>query len=799
MKKSSHYKNTYILLDAHAIIHRAYHALPDFTTSLGAPTGALYGVISMVLRVLAEFEPDYIIACYDLPGKTFRHVAYEDYKGTRKKGDDALITQLIESRDIFEAFNIPIYDAPGFEADDILGTVALLLKKNKDNRIIIASGDMDTMQLIDDDQVVVYTLKKGLNDTILYTKDDVLARYGFLPEYIPDYKGLRGDPSDNIIGVKGVGEKTATILIQKYGTLEKLYSALENTKTPFSLPGITPRIIDLLKENKDEAFFSKELATIRCDVPITFIPDKPYKEIFDINKAIDICQKYEFKSHISKIKALFQSKKSSVKEDTNTNQLSFDSETIAPSIEEEYLIALSLLNSELLKPNQDDFFAVSPKDTYEDIKKIIDDRIKKEELEYVWKEIEIPLIPIISHMQSTGISIDTDYFKKLSQKFHKELSSLEGQIWKYAGQEFNINSPKQLGDILYTHLQLVPDNKKKTKKTSTGQLSTKESELEKLKDAHPVVSLVLEYREIQKLLSTYIDAIPQLEGIDHRIHTTFHQLGASTGRFSSSNPNMQNIPIKTERGRTIRTGFVAQKGHKLVSFDYSQIELRLAALLSQEPYLIESFNKGDDIHTSVASKVFNVPEKEVTSDMRRKAKTINFGMLYGMGVSALAQGMGVTRTEAQEFWDAYRIELPRLTKYLEEVIARARKDKYTQTLFGRKRFFKNINSPIPMIKAMNERMAINAPIQGTAADVIKKAMIDCDDFLKKNKLQDDCKLVLQVHDEIIFEVADSQVSFVEKSIKTVMEAVIPKEFLGTYKNVPLEVNVSSGINWGVLK
>lgn len=794
-KKNTEYTHTYVLLDAHAIIHRAYHALPNFETKAGVPTGALYGIITMLLRVIQEFNPDHIIACYDLPQKTFRHIAYEDYKGTRQQIDDVLIDQIIRSREIFDAFSIPIYDAPGFEADDVLGTLSHLLKQDKNNKVIIASGDMDTMQLIDKDQVLVYTLKKGLNDTILYDEKAVFERYGFSPLSIPGYKGLRGDTSDNIIGVKGIGEKIGTILIQKYKTIENLYKALEKKEKEISDLGITPRIIQLLKDNKEEALFSQELATIRLDAPVKFVQPKDFRETLDKNRIIELCEKYEFRSLVPRIKNLFVDVNQLPK---NIKQKNEDTKKEINDIDHKYFIAVSLLNSDITKPTIEDVLSFSKDGTTLSACLEIEKNIYAEKLDYIWNEIEIKLYPIVQKMSKNGILIDKVYIEKLSQEFHNELSVIEQKIWSLAGEQFNINSPKQLGTILYEKLSLVPKDKKKTKKTSSGALSTKESELEKLKGTHEIIEYILQHREIQKLLSTYVDVLPTLVGSDGRIHAEFNQLGATTGRFSSSNPNMQNIPIKSERGKKIRSAFIASPGYIFVSCDYSQIELRIAAVLSQERYLIDSFNSGKDIHTSVAARVFHVNESDVTSEMRRKAKTINFGMLYGMGVSALAEGMQVTRGEAQEFWQAYKVELPKLTTYLERVIENAKKTKVTYTLFGRKRTFSGFNSPLPQIRAMAERMAINAPIQGTAADIIKKSMVDIDEEISQLP-KGVCNLVLQVHDELIYEVEIKSLDKIKDIIIDKMKNVIPQRFFEHTISVPLDVSFSNGKNWGELK
>lgn len=787
MKEQSH--KTLVLLDSHAIIHRAYHALPDFVSSGGEPTGALYGLSTMLLKIIADLKPDYIIACYDLPQKTFRHEAYEAYKAGRVKADPALIAQLESSKKIFEVFGIPIYSSPGFEADDILGTITTLLSKTNITTII-ASGDMDTLQLVDGTRVKVYTLRKGIADTVVYDEKAVIERFGFAPEFLPDYKGLRGDPSDNIIGIKGIGEKTAQILISNFGTIESIYKKLK-TKTgveQFKKVGITDRIIGLLKEGEEEALFSKTLATVRKDAPIAFvIPQKTFAENFNAEVVVTLFRELEFRSLVARIESLYHlAKESSAPEEAREE----DTETV-----EKLKIGLWLLNSDITNPTLPDILAFENSKTLAQAKKNIEKAVENRGLSYVYHSIELPLIPIIKEMERHGVKIDLSYLAKLSKEYHAELSKLEKDIWNMAGREFNVNSPKQLGDVLFDELKI--GTSARLKKTAGGARSTRESELLKLKDAHPIIDKLFKYRELQKLLSTYIDTIPNLVAADGRLHATFNQAGSTTGRFSSQNPNLQNIPIKSELGKNIRNAFVAEKGCTLLAFDYSQIELRVAAVLSGDPYLTQVFTEGKDVHTAVAMRVFKVNENEVTHEMRRRAKVINFGILYGMGVTALQQNLGTNRKEAQEFYDNYFKEFPTIEGYLESVITFAKERGYTETLFGRRRYFPGLSSKIPYIRAMAERMAINAPIQGTAtADIIKRAIIEVHEHLEKEKLLSSVHLILQVHDELIYEVEDSVIEKAKEVIKTTMEAGIPKEFLGARREVPLVVGVEAGKNWG---
>ena len=790
MANKSTAKQRVVLLDSHAIIHRAYHALPDFMNSEGQPTGAIYGLATMLFKIITELKPDFIIACFDLPKKTFRHEAYEGYKAGRAKADEELVLQLIKSRDFFEALSIPIYEKEGFEADDLLGTIVKKLKNKKDTETIIASGDMDTLQLVEGDSVLVYTLKKGISDTILYNQQKVFDRFNFLPENLPDYKGLNGDPSDNIIGIKGIGDKTATTLISKFGTIEKIYKSLKKGDSELKSLGLTDRIVNLIKEGEEEALFSKTLATIRTDAPIDFsLPKKKWKDMVDKDKVAEFFRQMEFRSLQGRFLKILDAKEEiqSVNEETKEPKDKI----------EKAKIAYWLLNSERTNSDIEEIkFYKGSKTSDEAISKMEED-IEKENMSYVYKEIELPIVSIIKQMEENGILIDVEHLKKISKEYHQELSIIEKNIYKIAGQEFNINSPKQLAEILFDKLNIPT---KGIKKSAGGSISTRESELEKIKEDHPIAKEILKHRELQKLLSTYIDTLPSFISGDGRLRASFIQTGTTTGRFASNNPNLQNIPTRTEKGNSIRNAFIAKPGHLLVSFDYSQIELRVAALLSQDPYFIRSFKQGKDIHTAVAMKVFNVNEENVTAEMRRRAKIINFGILYGMGVNALRENLGTDRKEAQIFYDNYFKQFPTIRGYLDSIKDFAKQNGYTITLFGRKRYFPAIKSPVPFIRAMAERMATNAPIQGTAtADIIKIGMKKADYALKDKKLDSQAKLLLQVHDELIYEVKKDKLEEVIDIVKNSMEDIIPSKFLEGLDPVPLRVSVAYGQSWGVLK
>lgn len=786
-------KKTLVLLDSHAILHRAFHALPDFASPSGEPTGALYGLVSMLLKIIEDLKPDYLVACFDLPAPTHRHQAFEGYKGKRAKTDDTLITQITRSRDIFAAFSIPIYELAGFEADDMLGTIVERLKGDPNMEIIIASGDMDTFQLIDKKRVRVYTQRKGA-EVVMFDEAAVKEKFGFGPKSTIDYKGLRGDTSDNIPGVPGVGETSALKLIGVYGSLEKLYAALkkDGVEKVAEKTGVQKRFVQLVADHEEEAEFSKTLATIHTDVPIDFkLPTVHWREAADVEGLLSLCSELGFRTLATRLKTLF-----AVSEDTSIDQLTSG---VSEADVQAAAVMLWLLESDRTNPSYEDIvdYGRSYFDTtdFTTITKQLKEKLKSNDLLKVYEEIEVPLMRVINYMNSVGVTLDTQYLAGLSKTMHKELSSLETTIHKLAGVDFNINSPKQMGEVLYDKLGLKPKNQKKT---ATGQRSTRESELEKMKDDHEIIPAILRYRELQKLVSTYIDNLPKMVGEDGRLRTTFLQTGASTGRMASQNPGLQNIPVRTAESKAIRQAFVASEGFEMVSIDYSQIELRIAAILSRDEKLIEIFKNDEDVHAGVASRVFGVSQHEVTSEMRRKAKVINFGILYGMGVNALRQnlGEGTSREEAQEFLNAYFNTFTRLAEYLEETKAAARTQGYTETLFGRRRYFPGITSSAPFIRAAAERMAINAPVQGTAADIMRIAMNNIYAYLEAEKLFDDVRMLLAVHDELVFEIKENKVKQLVPKLTDIMENVLPeKERL----SVPIKVSVATGKNWGQLE
>ncbi len=875
-----------ILIDSNALVHRAFHALPPSLTSpKGVMTNAVYGFTSVLLKMLKDLKPDYIAATYDLAGPTFRHEEFEEYKAHRAKAPDELYAQIPLTKNILKAFGIPIYEQQGFEADDLIGSLAEVAKKEKGLQVVIVTGDMDTLQLVDDDKVVVFTLRKGLTDTITYNEQEVKKRYGIKPEQVIDFKGLKGDPSDNIPGVPGIGEKTASLLVQEFGNIEEMYNKIENSSKKIKL---SPKLLEKLKENKDQAFFSKKLATIIRNLEVDFNLDKAnwrknlkeedvestFKDFgfyslikrlveLDItavqampldekkeaplvkNDSVEILKgNKEIKGLLNRIMDL-KELTFDIKEgvfiftDNGQNCSGFDLEDISISksgSDELWKIFVAIFENEkihksghdlkpllkkftekgihvsgvvfdtkiaayLLKGDRKDYELpvlyqnelgkeLFPGDmnyllSIRELKKHLWEKIKENGLVKLFEEIEMPLIQVLAEMELLGIKIDQRSLEKLSGSVNSEIKKLEKDIYKFAGIQFNINSPAQLKEILFERLGI----KGKVRKTAKGSLSTAAGELEKLADEHPIVNLILKYRELQKLKTTYIEPFPQLiDPKTKRIHTTFNQAGTVTGRISSQDPNLQNIPVRTELGQEFRKSFVSEVGYKLVSFDYSQLELRIAAHISGDKKMSAAFKRGEDIHTRTAAEIFEVAPENVTPNMRREAKVLNFGLLYGMGLLGFQRAAGVSRDRAREFIDRYMQEFSGVAKYMNDTEQKARKDGFVSTIFGRRRYLPEINSGIPQLIAQAERMAINHPIQGTEGDFLRIAMGRIHELVYNEYNENDVRMLLQVHDELLFEIKNNLIEEVSPKIKNIMENVAKLD-------VPLVADIKSGDNW----
>jgi len=711
-----------VLIDSNALIHRAFHALPPLSTPSGEIVNAVYGFTTTLFKVLSNIKPDYIACAFDYPAPTFRHKEYEEYKAHRKKAPDELYDQIPKTKEVANSLNIPIFEEQGYEADDVIGAIAKKAEKMGLETVIV-TGDMDELQLISN-KTKVYTMRRGFSDTVLYDPRKVEEKFGIKPEQLIDYKALRGDPSDNIPGVSGIGEKTATDLIKKYKTLKNLYKNLDK------LPDKTKK---LLKNSKKDAYLSQKLATIVTSVPLKFDLAKAKTHDYDKEKAIKLFKELGFKSLIKRIWGIEEAE---IKE--------------KPKI----------------KPQAGLFDNVQ-----KNIQKINADKI------------DSALEPVLAKMQDKGILVDIRLLNKLSRDTGKKLAALEKKIYKEVGHEFNINSPQQLAQVLFEDLHLPV-----IKKTKTGY-STDASVLQELSSTHTVIDKILTYRELFKLKSTYLDALPVLADKGNRIHTTYAQ-DTSTGRLSSKDPNLQNIPAKGGLGQQIRESFIASAGYKLIGADYSQIELRIIASISGDRNMIDAFDNDEDIHNSTAKEIFNTSIDKLDAHMRRTAKVVNFGIMYGMGVHSLARTLRVKYEEAQSYIDNYFSYHPGVLDYMEKTKVEAYKAGYVETLFGRKRYISEIKSNYPRFRKSGERMAINMPIQGTAADIIKMAMIQIDKDL--SKISKGAAMLLQVHDELVFEVPKSDTDKVTEFIADKMENVYELK-------VPIKVSISVGDNWGELK
>jgi len=737
-----------IIIDSNALIHRAYHALPPLTTKSGEVVNAVYGFLLAFFKALKELKPDYLVAAFDVSSPTFRHKKFQEYKAKRKKAPQELYNQIPKVKEVLEAFNVPVFEKEGFEADDIIGTIAKKAAQKiayPNPEVIILTGDMDALQLVDEN-TKVFTFRKGIKDSVLYDEKMVRERYGVLPNQMVDFRGLKGDPSDNISGVPGIGEKTAAKLIQDFGTMEAIYDDIE--KHSDKSKKIPEKIKEKLIQFKEQAFFSKFLSQIDKNSPVDFQLKDALWEGFDEKIVGELLKKLEFFSLIPKLSDVHYG--GGKKANKSPATLFEDDKGENLAVELERLFGEGSLSKEIY-------------------------------------QIEKELMPVVKVMEENGIKVDFKKLSGLSKKLERKLKELESKIYKISGQKFNINSSQQLSEILFTKLNLPVQG---LKKTPGGVVSTSWTELEKLRDKHQIIQFLGDYRESFKLKTGFIDSLPRLIKKDGRIHPMFKQLGAATGRFSCHNPNLQNIPVKGEIGKEIRKAFVSENGFSLVSADYSQMELRVAAVISKDNKMLDFFKQGKDVHKMTASQIFNIPEEKVGDKERSIAKTINFGVLYGMGIVGLAAASGISRPEAKRFIDEYFKDFRGIASYVSDSIEKARESSFSHTLFGRKRFLPEINSTDFRIRQAAERMAINHPVQGTSADIIKMAMVE---ISKKLPISGkNCRLLLQVHDELLFEIKKDSVFEEAKKIKKIMEGVVDFE-------VPLTVEVQEGESWGELK
>ncbi len=913
-----------VLIDAHALIHRAFHAIPFLATKDGELTNAVFGFTATVLSVLKDLKPEYVAVSFDLPEPTFRHERYADYKATRQKAPDELRSQFGRVREVVEALGFPVFEQAGYEADDVLGSLAKQFTRKHDLDAYIVTGDKDTLQLVDD-HVRVFTLRKGIKDTVIYDPALLKKETGLTPDEFIEYKALKGDPSDNIPGVPGIGDKTATILIQKYRSLEGLYAVLEEDSA--NHPDIKPKVRENLGAFKEQAFLSRDLSRIVIDMKLAFhLPDCVLHD-FDQARALELFKKLEFSSLVPRLKeamaielpvaeqaaaaatpqrdfskrdyrlvATARDFRAFLTELKHQEVFAFDTETerldsirpvlvgmsfswragtgwylpvghaVGPNLpREKTLKALrpvltdkrsgvvghhlkydyevmraagielgglrfdTLLGSYLLNPGArtlaldklayqelgmemqpiTELIGTGPLKDQKPVSKVpIQDLADyaAEDADATWQlyekfspelerlgilsvhdDLELPLVPVLAKMEQRGVQIDTKFLAAMSVRFGRKLAGIERKIHKLAGREFNMNSPRQLAEVLFAELKVG----KGTRTQSGAHLSTAAGKLEKFRDAHPIVPLILEYRELSKLKGTYLDALPSLVRKDTgRLHTSFNQTVAATGRLSSSDPNLQNIPIRTEAGREIRKAFTAGRGKRLISADYSQFELRIAAHLSGDARLTEHFREGRDIHTATAAEVSGVPESAVTPEQRYAAKAVNFSILYGATPHGVARSTGMSVAEAHAYIEKYFRTYPKLREYMDAMVAKVRADGYVETLFGRRRYIPEINSSSHPVREAAKRMAINMPVQGTQADVLKLAMVELDRRLPKEAA--DAHLLLTVHDELVLETPTKQVAETAALVEETMRTAYAF-------SVPVAVSVAAGTTWGDLK
>ena len=867
-------KEKFVIIDGSSLMYRAFYALPLLETKKGQYTNAVYGFATMLFKLLETIKPEFIVVAFDKGKITFRNEIFDQYKAHRKETPQELSMQIPLIHEFLEAMNISLLEETGYEADDIIGTLANSAVENN-KKVIVVTGDKDALQLINEDITVMLT-KKGISEVQEFDKNVFKDVYGLDCSQLIDLKALMGDSSDNIPGVPGVGEKTATKLLAEYETLEKLYENIDKVSGK--------KLQEKLSENKELAFVSQKLARINLNVPLEY-QENFYKFDLADNKLRDFCNKYEFKSILNR--ATFLSDENTVVEaleiteailvkdekefrklakkivieqkfffypefdmqeflleniyfllsgnvycvncNQNMEEVFFsllennDVEKITYDVKNLYKYIINkgttingfifdiMLVAYLLEPMANNYSMQSLEQLYLNESYNIDEKkaelaqiaswyvtaskklypmmkenlIEKELLD-LYQKVEMPLVEVLASMETVGIKVDSEHLLSMSKEMELKIETLLKEIFEIAGEEFNVNSPKQLGTLLFDKLQLPV-----IKKNKTGY-STDAEVLEQLKEHHEIISKILEYRTLTKLKSTYLDGMANLlKGTENRIHTTFNQMVTATGRLSSSEPNLQNIPTRTEEGKKIRTLFVPGIGYDyLMSADYSQIELRILAHMSGDPNLIDAFKEKQDIHARTAAEVFGVKLEDVTGEMRSRAKAVNFGIVYGISDYGLAKDIGVSRKEAGHYIESYFARYPGVKNFIDGVIMDARQKGYVVTLFGRRRYLNDINSSNYNIRSFAERMAMNTPIQGSAADIIKLAMIKVYNDLQKENLQS--RILLQVHDELLLEVVKEEVERVTEIVKVAMQDVAKLA-------VTLTVDINVGKSWADAK
>lgn len=800
---------TLLLIDAHALIHRSFHALPPLTNYNGKAVGALYGLANTLLKVVRDEPLDYAAALFDRPEPTFRKKIFKEYKAHRPPAPDDLISQIIEARALFQEFGIKIFEQPGLEADDLIGIFSERFKNEPGLRIVILTGDLDTLQLVEGDKIVVKTLRKGVSDTVVYNEAAVKERYDLSPNQLVDYKSLVGDQSDNIPGVPGIGPKTASRLINDYGSIAGFYKEAEKNSAAVAVK--EKKLAEKLLEYKEQVALAEKLATIerRGDIKAD-LPGLIYKKP-GIEKLKDYFQKLGFQSLIARLEKENQSELANLSEHHESNPIASDLFVDLDKFGDLYrsigfnlknrLKAGERLNEKLfdlgiaawladsdLKDYSPENLAKkflqkelsSEREIAEQLYPVLVKKLSEYNLEKIFQEIEMPLVAVLVEMERLGVKIDKKILEDLGLEIDAEIKNLEEKIYQVAGERFNLNSPKQMLDVLNRRFNL-------------GLKSTAAEKLDNLKEKLPLAGLILDYRENFKIQSTYIEPILNLTGKDGRLRTTFNQTGTATGRLSSSEPNLQNIPQQSKWAGRLRSAFVAEKRFKLASFDYSQLELRILAAVSGDEKMQDAFKTGQDIHKLTAAQVFNVPLERVTAEMRRLGKTLNFGVVYGMGADAFSRSSGLKKEEARRFISEYFADFPKIKIWQEEILEQARTLGYVAARSGRRRWLFNIQDFNPRVQAEAERVAVNMPIQGEGADIIKAAMLKTAEFLKREKLMPGkARLLLSIHDELLFEISNDILKETAVEIKKIMESVC--QF-----NIPLVIEYKTGFRWNELK
>ncbi len=850
-----------MILDGNSVVNRAFYGVGYLSARSGQPTGAIYGFLNIMQSLLDEEQPDALAVAFDEKGPTFRHQAYEGYKATRKPMPEDLASQMPILKEILGAMRIPMYSRPGWEADDILGTAGRICGENGWDCVVV-TGDRDALQLVDDHVTVkLVTTKGGKTQAVNYTPELFRAEYGFGPKGLIDLKALMGDSSDNYPGVPGIGEKTAKDLMQKFGSLDGVYAHGEDES-------LKPAVKRKLAEGKDSAYQSYDLATIRTNAPVEFVPGDNLLQKWDRAKVLELFRTLEFGRLIEKYRLLepegedcpVEAAELTVVEVNSGEDLDAllallpgktvalatdeDLQEVAISVGDTVYHALSselglmewprlleaigngnvkkichdcktlgtklrshgirlenveydtALGAYLLEPARSKYPPVDLCEQYchrtvsgdlpgqaaaiGALGETLPRLVRENGMEQVYSDIDFPLCPVLSDMEHVGIAVDKETMKAFGQMLSERIADCENLIYGYAGGPFNINSTKQLGTLLFETLALPHG-----KKTKSGY-STNIDVLESLKDKHPIIPAIIDYRMLTKLHSTYAEGLLKVIAADGRIHSTFQNMVTATGRLSSTDPNLQNIPVRTELGGEIRKMFVPSPGCVLVDADYSQIELRVLAHIADDPVMQEAFRSGEDFHTVTAASVFGVDPKDVTPQMRRSAKAVNFGIVYGISDFSLAGDIGVSRKEARAYIDNYLGHYQGVRRYMKSVVEDARETGYVETLYGRRRSLPELKSSNFNIRTGAERMALNTPIQGTAADIIKIAMIRVARRMEKEGLQ--AKLVLQVHDELIVECPESEAD-------TVMALVTEEMQSAAQLKVPLVAEAHVGESW----